>query len=139
MQSMWASGVLIEHQPSRLIFIRPHPSHHHHFRPPHLNSPATTPSHLETSPRSETPTSLHPSLPFPEGCGRCKFARRRNGGGRNTRGYPRNGRPIRCISTMYHDFHRGTFSPLHLSSIRTNNTKPPTQHPPLVLPPTATA
>ena len=56
------------------------------------------------------PAPLHPPLPFPEGCGWLKFARRRNGGGRCTMGDPGYGRHSKCVQKTNHNERRGSFS-----------------------------
>ena len=58
----------------------------------------------------EMPALLHPPLPFPEGCGRLKFAWRKNGVGKYMRGDPGFGRPRKCIKKTNHDLHHGSFS-----------------------------
>ena len=101
--------------PSRLIFAHPHPSYHHHFCLPHVDSLSATPIRPETSPspflrdvgsnpiasaHSQAQTPLHPPLPFPERCRRLrlKLAQWWNEGGRYTRGDLGNGRPMKCVT-----------------------------------------
>ena len=96
-----------------MIFAHPHPSYHHHFRLPHINSPSATPIHPEMSPspflrdvgsnaiasaHSQAQTLLHLPLLFPEGCRWLKLTQWWNGGGRYMRGDLGDGRPMQCIT-----------------------------------------
>ena len=92
--------------------------HHHHSPSPSPFAPNDTqrrgceplPSHEGCGPYSKTLTHLRsevapqPPLPFPKGCGRFIVVRRRIGGGRNIRGDPGSGRPMRCVSKTNHDW-----------------------------------
>ena len=107
--------------PSRLSFVRPPPIPYHHLHPSPPISPSTTrcnpamslPS-LEgcglTFRRLNLPGNAACAPPLFTGMWRLKFARRRNWGGRNTRGDPGYGRPIRCVTKANHDERRGSFS-----------------------------
>jgi len=71
--------------PSQLTFAHPRSFFHHHFHPPHLKLPRTTPEHPPASPSPQlrdvgsfntasapSEARLQPQLPllFPKGCGR---------------------------------------------------------------------
>jgi hypothetical protein len=113
--------------PSRLIFVHPRSSYHHQFRAPRLDSHSTTPNRPATSPsplsrdvgsnsstsvHSGTRTRLHPPLPFPQGCGRLKLARRRNWGVETRRGTQEVGGPDSASPKRTTTFVVVRFSPL---------------------------
>ena len=123
---------------SQLILVRLFSFLHHHHcpchHPCHSNLPTTTwpraPSlywgmwaQPSTPQDVQNGGQLHLPLPSPKGCGwvhTCSTAELERG---NTRGDPRNGRPIQCIKQMgYNQFLIGHFS-LFAFSTTTNDIK----------------
>ena len=130
--------------PSRLIFDHSLSSFHHHLGPPHHKSPATTPNNPTASPSpllrdvgsptnatapSEARMQPQPPLPFPKGCGRLRFARRRKCGRRKARGDSGSGRPRWCVTKTSDDFGRCSFSFISLPNPLTLNPQPQPRSP----------